>query len=200
MGTWGVTWVGPRLSWRRGEGEATALREAETDLIPPARSQQPLDTRWSCFTLYSLWWCGERSMSEHYGTQGWLSLMWSYITRSNSTFLVMKLPVMLLPVSPFTYSAGEMNFCPRRSFCFVWHARSHVPEMIFSPFLGRISAPGSRTGAVVIKLGCIGERHLGHVTFGERTRGERGHFPSCAYSSSMCCEPVAALWQGFICD
>lgn len=48
---------------------------------------------------------------------------------------------------------------------------SHVPEMIFTPFLGRISAPGSGTGAVVIKMSCVGEHYLGHVTFGEGTGG-----------------------------
>lgn len=135
----------------------------------------------------SLWWGGERSMSEHYGIQEWLCLMWSYLTKSNSTFLVMKLPVMLLPVSPYTYSTGEMNFCPRRSFCFVWRAMSHVPEMIFSPFLGSMSAPGSGTGAVVIKMGCIGEHHLGHVTSGERAGGEAS-FPF------LCIHFLHVLW------
>lgn len=48
---------------------------------------------------------------------------------------------------------------------------SHVPEMIFTLFLGRISAPGSGTGAVVIKMSCVGEHYLGHVTFGEGAGG-----------------------------
>lgn len=53
---------------------------------------------------------------------------------------------------------------------------SHVPEMIFTPFLGRLSAPGTGTRAVVIKMGCVGERCLGQVTFGEGPGWERGHF------------------------
>lgn len=36
------------------------------------------------------------------GIQGWLSLMWFWIIKSSSFFLVMILPVSFLPVSPFT--------------------------------------------------------------------------------------------------
>lgn len=144
-------------------------------------------------------WGGERSISEYNGTQGWLSSM-SYITKSSSTFLVMVLSVRLLP--PFMYSQpGSLQHWRTDLLPQEISDLSDVPCcMIFTQFLRRISAPGSGTGAVVIKMVCVGRHHLGHLAFGEVAARERGHCSYSAYPSSLCCEPVAALWQGFICD
>lgn len=66
---------------------------------------------------------------------------------------------------------------------------SHVPEMIFTPFLRRISAPESGTGAVVIKMVCVGEHILAMCHLG-REQGRRGFLP-CAVSQWLLCGMVS---------
>lgn len=203
MGTWGLTQVGSRVSWRRGP--VRALREAETGLIPSARSQQPLYTR-CCFTSVfiapkSLWWGAERSISEHNGTQGW-----PYITKSNSAFLVVELPVMLLPASPFTYSQpGSLQR---------WRNELLPKEILLPCLIAHVTCPRDDFYPVSWEDKCSWQwdRSCGHqnelcwwTLFGPcdiwgGSMWERAHCPSCAYTDSLCCEPVTALRQGFICD